>query len=60
METNYIVIDSLLDGDDKWFCGVEDVGYETPVGRRVVYRNIQSCLKLELKLTTLSGEKPAR
>lgn len=60
MEPYYVVIDSLLDGDDKWLCGVEDVGYEAAVGRRVVYRNIQSCLQLELKLTTLSREKPAR
>lgn len=60
VEPNHIVIDSLLDGYDKRFCGVKDVGNETTVGCLVVYRNIQCCLQLELELTTFSREKPAR
>ena len=39
---------------------MEDVGNQTTVRCLAVYGTTQSSLQLELKLATLSGEKPAR
>ena len=57
VKTHHIVIDGLLDGDDKRFRWVEDIGHQTAVGL-CVQGTTESSLQLEPELAIFSGEEP--
>ena len=59
VETDNIVKAGLLNGDDKGFCGMEDVGHQsTRLSWHVEVRHGESSNKLEPEKTSITREEP--
>ena len=59
VETDNVVKAGLLNGDDKGFCGMEDVGHQsTGLSRHVEVRHGESSNKLEPEETSITRKEP--
>ena len=59
VETDNVVKAGLLNGDDKGFCGMEDVGHQsTGLSRHVEVRYGESSNKLEPEETSITRKEP--
>lgn len=59
VETDNVVKAGLLNGDDKGFCGMEDVGHQpTGLSRHVEVRRGKSSDKFESEETSITRKEP--